>query len=216
MTKAFGYLRVSGIGQVGGDGFPRQTKAIRDYAASHDIKITRVFRDAGVSGTVDNMDRPAWRELMMALHRDGIRSILIEKLDRLARDLMVQETVIADLHKRGFTLISAAEPDLMATDPTRVLMRQLLGAVSQYDKSQIVLKLRAARTRIRVKEGVCEGRKPFGFREGEQSVLERMRALRMANLPYDKIAATLNLEGQKPRAGVRWYAGVVRRVLLAQ
>lgn len=46
----------------------------------------------------------------------------------------------------------------MATDPTRVLMRQLLGAVSQYDKNQIVLKLLAARTRIRAKEGVCEGR----------------------------------------------------------
>jgi hypothetical protein len=35
-------------------------------------------------------------------------------------------------------LISAAEPDLMANDPTRVLMRQLLGAVAQYDKSQLV------------------------------------------------------------------------------
>ena len=95
-------------------------------------------------------------------------------------------------------------------------MRQLLGAVSQYDKSQIVLKLRAARTRIRAKEGVCEGRKPFGFREGEQRVLERMKALRMANLPYDKIAATLNLEGLEPRTAARWYAGVVRRVLVAQ
>jgi len=53
---------MSGVGQVGGDGFPRQMKAIRDYAASHDIKITRVFGDTGVSGTVDNMDRPAWPE----------------------------------------------------------------------------------------------------------------------------------------------------------
>jgi hypothetical protein len=38
---------------------------------------------------------------MMALHRNGVRTILIEKLDRVARDLMVQETVIADLHKRA-------------------------------------------------------------------------------------------------------------------
>ena len=77
------------------------------------------------------------------------------------RDPMVQEAAIADLHKHGFNLISAAEPDLMAQDPTRVMMRQLMGAVSQYEKSQIVVKLRGARMRKRAKEGRCEGRKPF-------------------------------------------------------
>lgn len=60
---------------------------------------------------------------------------------------MVQEACIADLRKNGFTLISVAEPDLMESDPTRVLMRELMGAVAQYDKSQIVAKLRGARIR---------------------------------------------------------------------
>jgi len=35
-----------------------------------------------------------------------VRTIIIEKPDRLARDLMVQEATIADLQKHGFTLIS--------------------------------------------------------------------------------------------------------------
>ena len=39
MTKAHAYLRVSGRGQIEGDGFTRQLKATREYAASHDIKI---------------------------------------------------------------------------------------------------------------------------------------------------------------------------------
>ena len=147
MTKAHSYLRVSGKGQVEGDGFPRQLKAIRQYAESHDMKIVSVFREEGVSGTVESANRPAWAELMTALHSNGVRTIIIEKLDRLARDLMVQETIIADLNRHGFDLISVAEPDLMATDPTRILMRQLMGAVAQYDKSQIVLKLRGARLR---------------------------------------------------------------------
>ena len=77
------------------------------------------------------MDRPAWQALMAAaLHADGVRVVLIEKLDRLARDLMIQESVIADLRKYGFELVSACEPDLMATDATRVLLRQMLGAVA--------------------------------------------------------------------------------------
>jgi hypothetical protein len=59
----------------------------------------------------------AW---VTALHCNGVKTIIIEKLDRLARDLMVQETAIADLQKSGFTLISVAEPDLMASDPVLI------------------------------------------------------------------------------------------------
>src|SRR5215470_2178897 len=129
MVKAFDYLRVSGKGQVDGDGFPRQMAAIKEYAEyakAHELKVVRVFQEKGVTGAKESMDRPAWSEMMTALHSIGVRTIIIEKLDRLARDLMVQEATIADLQKNGFTLISVAEPDLMATDPTRILMRQLM------------------------------------------------------------------------------------------
>jgi len=34
----------------------------------------------------------------MALHSNGVRTVAIEKLDRLTRDLMVQETIFADLN----------------------------------------------------------------------------------------------------------------------
>jgi len=37
----------------------------------------------------------------------------------MARDLMVQETIIADLRKRGFDLFSLMEPDLLQNDPSR-------------------------------------------------------------------------------------------------
>jgi DNA invertase Pin-like site-specific DNA recombinase len=214
MTKAFAYLRVSGKGQIQGDGFPRQLAAIKGYAQSHEIKIARVFREEGVCGATESADRPAWSELMTALHADGIRTILIEKLDRLARDLMVQEATIADLQKHGFALISVAEPDLMAADPTRILMRQLMGAVAQYDKSQIVLKLRGARQRIKAATGRCEGRKPYGEREGEAAVLERMRQLRASGMAYRKIAALLNTEGVPTRtAGARWRGFTVNGIL---
>jgi len=213
MVKAFGYLRVSGKGQVDGDGFPRQLQAINGYAAAHDIAVVKVFREKGVTGTKESMDRPAFAEMMTALHSNGVRTIIIEKLDRLARDLMVQEATIADLQKHGFTLVSVAEPDLMATDPTRILMRQLMGAVAQYDKSQIVLKLRGARMRMRAKEGRCEGRKPYGYYDGEQAVIERMQDLRAARMGFDRIAAQLNTEGLKTRTGAQWHGLVCNRIL---
>ena len=45
MKKAFAYLRVSGKGQVDGDGFTRQLEAIKTYAKGHGIRIVRVFRE---------------------------------------------------------------------------------------------------------------------------------------------------------------------------
>ncbi|HUQ94755.1 MAG TPA: recombinase family protein [Bryobacteraceae bacterium] len=213
MTKAHAYVRVSGKGQVEGDGFPRQEKAIREYAASNDMKLVRVFREKGVSGTIDSMDRPAWRELMTLLHANGVRTIVIERLDRLARDLMIQEACIADLRRHGFDLVSVQEPDLLSSDPTRVLMRQLMGAVSQYDKSTIVAKLVGARQRKRAKEGRCEGRKPFGHYTGEKLVLDRMKALRAEGLGFDRIAARLNEEGLPTRTGKPWHGVVINRIL---
>jgi DNA invertase Pin-like site-specific DNA recombinase len=95
---------------------------------------------------------------MEALHADGVKLVLVEKLDRLARDLMVQESILRDLRNDGFSLVSVMEPDLCSDDPTRKLMRQILGAFAEYEKSLIVAKLRGARQRTRAKEGRCEGR----------------------------------------------------------
>ena len=41
-------------------------------------------------------------------------------------------------NKRGFELVSVMEPDLLEKDPARVLMRQIFGALAQYDKAMIV------------------------------------------------------------------------------
>jgi len=213
MTQAFAYLRASGKGQVAGDGFPRQLAAIEKYAAAHDIRILEVFREKGVGGATELDDRPALLALMETLAANGTKLVLIEKLDRLARDLMVQEAIIGDLRKRGFELVSVTEPDLLQNDPTRVLMRQIFGAIAEYEKKMIIAKLRGARQRAKAKDGRCEGRKPFGYRPDEASALERMRQLRDEGLSHQRIADTLNAEGIRPRAGQRWWASAVNNIL---
>jgi DNA invertase Pin-like site-specific DNA recombinase len=213
MTKAFAYLRVSGKGQIDGDGFPRQLAAVKAYAKAHAIRIVRVLREEGVTGTKETMDRPAWVELIAAMHGNGVRTVIIERLDRLARDLMVQEATVAGLQKHGFTLASVQEPDLMATDPSRIAFRQIMGVFAQYEKTQIVIKLRAARTRKKAETGRCEGRKPFGDREGEQRTIDRMRALKTAGMSIRAITAKLNRDGVPTRAGGAWRDAVVGRIL---
>ncbi len=190
--------------------------SIRAYAKVRDVRIAKIYREEGVSGNKDLDNRPALGALLDDLHQDRTKLVLVERLDRLARDLMVQESILHDINRKGFQLVSVAEPDLCSDDPSRKLMRQIMGAFSEYEKTMIVLKLSGARTRIRAAEGRCEGRKPYGHRDGEQAVLDRVRAMREGGVSYERIALNLNDEGIASRSGGKWHAGVVHRLLATQ
>ena len=71
--------------------YPRQLAAIEVHAKQHGFNIVRTFGEEGVIGARETMGRLAWQEMMTALHSDGVRTIVIEKLDRLARSLLIQD-----------------------------------------------------------------------------------------------------------------------------
>jgi hypothetical protein len=79
--------------------------------------------------------------------------------------------------------------------------------------NEVAKKLRGARMRKRAKEGRCEGRKPYGYYDGEAAVLERIKTLRAERLGYDRIAARLNEEHVPTRTGRPWHGVVINRVL---
>jgi len=100
-------------------------------------------------------------------------------------------------------------------DPTRKLIRQVLGAISEWEKSVIVQKLRVARSRIRKAEGRCEGRKPYGATEEEKGVIDKMRQWREA-MTIAQVAERLNAEGIRPRTNrpqASWHPTTVQRIL---
>jgi DNA invertase Pin-like site-specific DNA recombinase len=221
-TKAFSYLRVSGKGQIDGDGFPRQREAVTSYAKRHQIEIVQEFCEKGVSGTKDAFDREALTDLFVALKANGVRVVLVERADRLARDLMISEILLGEFRKLGVKVISAeccTELTVEDDDPTKKLIRQVLGAISEWEKSVIVQKLRAARMRIRRSEGRCEGRKPYGADDNEKHVIGLMRQWQSEGRALRGIADRLNAEGIKTRTAMRagkdtkWHAQSVQRIL---
>ena len=109
MKCAYAYIRVSGKGQIKGTGLDRQKETIVNYAKQNGYEIEKFYRDEGVSGT--KVSRPALASMMVSLEQNGtgIETVIIEKLDRLARDIMVQEAIIGDFQKNNFKLISALE-----------------------------------------------------------------------------------------------------------
>jgi DNA invertase Pin-like site-specific DNA recombinase len=89
-----------------------------------------------------------------------VRTIIVETASRFARDLMVQEVGHVMLQARNIDLVAADNPgSFLDGTPTAKLVRQVLGAISEFDKAMTVAKLRGARERKRRDAGKCEGRK---------------------------------------------------------
>ncbi len=221
-VKAVAYLRVSGKGQVDGHGFDRQRDTIAKHAKANRIDLVGEYRDEGVSGSKETADRAGLAEMLDRLAHNGVKNVLVERSDRIARDLVVGEIILGQMRDLGVHVVEAESgTDLTAGDqdnPTGKLIRQILGVVAEFEKDVIVLKLRAARDRVRRDKGRCEGRKPFGTRPGESQVLDRIKQLRRKprkgkRLSYAKIADQLNAEGQPTRTGRPWAPGSVHAIL---
>lgn len=219
--RVFGYIRVSSKKQVDGDGPERQTQAIAAFCKAQGLVLERTYSDS-ISGTVEGLDRPELAELfrfidtMKELEQPAINGIVVERMDRLARDLMVSEVLLAECRKRGLIVYSADQGTLInmaedGGDPTRVLIRQIMGALSQWEKTMLVRKLKSSRDRIRARGERCEGVKPYGHFRGEPEIIAIARALLPAT--NGEIARTLNLMQQGTRKGLQWTKDNVKKTL---
>lgn len=166
MIKAFGYCRVSGAGQIDGNGFDRQEDEIRKFASNAKIDIVEIFREQ-VSGTKDEEHREVFQQMIAEILRNGVRTIVVEGLDRLAREYRVQEQLLIYLASKGITLIDCRTGEdvtsAITSDPMKKALIQIQGIFSELEKNLLVKKLRLARESKRLEEGKCEGRK--GWRE---------------------------------------------------
>ncbi|WP_296574953.1 recombinase family protein [Phreatobacter sp.] len=162
-TDAIAYFRTSSAANVGADKdtLARQREAVDTYARLAGLKIVGEFYDAAVSGADPIDARPGFAAALERIAGNGVRTILVETANRFARDLIVQETGFRLLQERGIELVATDSPDAFMDDtPTATLIRQVLGAVAQFEKAMLVAKLRGARDRKSREAGRrVEGRK---------------------------------------------------------
>ena len=207
LTKAVAYLRTSSKTNVGVDknSDKRQLAAINAFAKRAGYEIVGSYYDAAVSGADPVAARPQFASMLTALLANGARTIIVESPDRFTRDLAQQllgHKMLADL---GLTLIAASAPAHFLEDtPTAVMVRQILGSVSEFEKTSLVAKLKASRDRKRRETGKCEGRK--SHLEKRPDVVALAKALRRkrpkgAPMPLRAIAAALAAEGHLNAAG---------------
>lgn len=218
---AYGYLRVSGKGQLEGTGLDRQEETIRAYAESHGYSVFHIFREEGVSGTTDEGDRPAFQEMVSAILKDGVRTVIIEGLDRLAREYRIQETLLIYLASKGIDLISARTEEnvseAMLADPMKKALVQIQGIFAELEKSLLVKKLRTARETCRKERGKCEGQK--GYKELAPDLIREIKRLRRKPKgltrarSFREIADILNSQGRRSKSGRAFTAQNVGNIM---
>jgi DNA invertase Pin-like site-specific DNA recombinase len=212
---AIGYTRTSSAANVGKDSVVRQRKAIQAFANRAGYRIIQWFDDPAVPGA-DTIDtRPGFMAALEMIAGNGVRTIIVETANRFARDLIVQEKGWKRLHADGITLIAADAPEQFIDDtPTAVLIRQILGAVAQFDKAMTVAKLRGARERKRRKTGgKVEGRKSLIESRPEAVALARALREQRPRLSLREISATLASQGFTTPRGSPYSASAISSML---
>jgi DNA invertase Pin-like site-specific DNA recombinase len=215
---AVAYFRTSSAVNVGPDkdSQRRQAEAVEAYAKGR-YAIATSFYDAAVSGADPVDSRPGFAALLAYCDANRVGVVLVENASRFARDLAVQLTGHALLQTRGIELVPVDAPNYFTDpSPTAELVRQILGAVSQFEKAALVAKLRHARERKRATSGRCEGRKPVP----EAVIVTARRLARRSprngrRRSLREIAIELAALGHLGPTGQPYHAGSVRHMLLA-
>lgn len=219
--KVFAYLRVSTKEQFDGGGFERQLETIKTLCAARGWTIARSpFKDQQSGGT--EFENRAGLQDILALAGEspnalGIDTVVVENASRIARDLMVQEIFLSECRKRGIKVYAAdcGEELVMAgADPTRVLIRQILGALAQWEKAQTVLKLQAGRRKKARETGMpCGGPKQYGHTPGQRAILTDIKMRRRQGKTFKEIADELRDTGYPPPRGKYWHRSTVWQIL---
>lgn len=207
--NVFIYTRVSSGQQLDGSGLDRQKEYCKAFVAKKGWGVARVFEE-NISGSVDQIDRPLLTEAIgLCTPAIGVDTIVVERADRIARDLIVSELFFRECRKRGIKVYAAdSEEELVMSDadPTRKLIRQILGALAEWDKAQIVMKLQAGRRRKKAETGKhCGGPAGFGYEPHEEETVRYIIAQSRDGATLRKIAYRLNMGTArhlpKPRGG---------------
>ncbi len=222
LQTAVAYFRTSSAANVGSDrdSERRQREAIEAFARQAGYSIVETYYDAAVSGADPVTARPGFSAMLERLLSNGVNTILVETASRFARDLMVAEVGHRMLKERGIELIAVDSPDSFVADtPTANLIRQVLGAVAQFEKTMLVEKLRGARERKRRETGrKVGGRKNYAEIEGGPQLIALVKKLHRYPVngrrrSLREVSAALAEAGYLSSAGKPYTASAVSRLI---
>lgn len=217
--KTIAYCRVSTDKQLDGSGIDQQRASIIAYAMAHGISIDEVVVEHE-TGTTEN--REAIQRILIEARAEKIQAIIVDRVDRLGRTLVTCEKLYEDFRAAAVQVIfTNANCD---TSASGVLLRQIMGALAQYDRTSWLSRMTQCRKAAAARKGTTSGgRAPYGYIAAGGAKLDLdpatvnlvRRALVLDGLGQSltQITNQLNSEGFRTRKGTQFYPQQVKRIL---
>lgn len=220
--RVIGYARVSTEEQADGTSLAEQRRQIAGLAMTAGLADLEVLEDAGVSGAVPILRRPAGARLA-DLGRGDV--VIVARLDRLSRDLIDALTVIRDWEAAGVRLIINGYGDCtgpQAQGSAGRLVIEVMAVFAGHERRVLKERQRDGQAAKRKAGGHIGGLPPFGFHKvgtgraarlepdpAQQDAIRTIRQLRATGHSLRTIAA----EVAARHGGLQVSAPTVRAVL---
>jgi DNA invertase Pin-like site-specific DNA recombinase len=211
--KFVAYYRVSTTGQgVSGLGLEAQREAVERYLNGGSWSLIEAFTEIETGKGSNALDRRPQLKAALAYARKHKATLVIAKLDRLARNVHF----ISGLIEQGVRIVAADMPDaditmlqiyaVMAEREGRAISERTKAALAAAKRRGVVLGANGRALAVRNRAEAVERVAPMAG---------RLRALRGEGLSLRRIASTLNAEGVSPpgTSGGLWHPATVQRAL---
>src|SRR5713226_8974386 len=137
-TASAYYARTSTEEQKEKETIQSQISALETEIRKGGEALAAKYIDDGHSGAV--LDRPALDQLRADASGKLFTKLYIYSPDRLARDLMLQLLIVKELKKHGIEIVFLSQK--FSDSPSDQLLFQMLGAISQFERAQILERTR--------------------------------------------------------------------------
>lgn len=224
--KLVAYGRVSTAAQMDGYGPQIQTDDLRKWVRTNGHTLVGpILFDGGVSGTVEASERPELSKALSLIAAGKADGILVPNLDRLARELSVQEAALSVIWARGGRAFTVDQGEVLRDsddDPARRFIRQVMGAAAEFERGLIVKRLKAGLATKRAAGGYAGGAPAYGMQavgkelhtdDIEAEVVTRIHGMRTRGMSFRAIADRLNEDGIPTKRGARWQPYTVARIV---
>lgn len=202
-TAVIGYCRVSTEDQEEeGHGLDAQEHSIREAARAKGWHVVRIDREVGSGRSTTH--RPLLRAALDDLDAmKGPRSLVVARLDRMARSVVDGARIIRRSNDHGWSVV-ALDVGMDTTTANGRMMANMMLVTAEWYRDIASEATRAGMAAAK-RNGPRPGKKAIGRpRTMPQAMVERLVSMRSEGLSYRRIAATLNDEGTTGPRGGTW------------
>ena len=154
------YARVSTEEQREGQTIDSQVAELERFCREKVWLITGIYKDEGWSGGI--MERPELDRLRDDAQKAVFDAVLINDVDRLARDVAHLGVLKRDLERKGIQVMFRKLPT--ETSPTYNLMVNILGSFAEFEREMISDRTRRGRHKVEVRKLYLGSNTSYGYK----------------------------------------------------